>query len=73
MILNSKALAKTWPYRRYKEFETELRNSSSRWFKEKGLKTHSKMPYCLDSYKLAKKYYMPRSLGIHPGRKQKEP
>jgi len=49
MILNSKALAKTWPYKRYKEFETELRNSSSRWFKEKGLKTHSKMPYCLDS------------------------
>jgi len=47
MILNSKALAKTWLYKRYKEFEAELRNSSIRWLQEKGFKAH--LPYCLDS------------------------
>ncbi|MGM0365026.1 MAG: PGN_0703 family putative restriction endonuclease [Actinomycetota bacterium] len=46
---NNKRLARTWPHKRYKEFEAELRNSSSRWFREKGFKTHPKMLYCLDS------------------------
>jgi POLQ-like helicase len=49
MKTNNKALAKTWPYKRYKEFERQLRESNKRWFKGKGFKTHSKMPYCLDS------------------------
>jgi len=41
--MNSKQLAKKWPYPRHKEFEKELRNAASLWFKNKGL-----IPFLLD-------------------------
>lgn len=47
--MNSRQKAKDWKIPRHAEFETELRNSSSDWFAEKGFKVHYKMPYCLDS------------------------
>ncbi len=46
---SSRQLARTWPYRRYKAYERELRDSAARWFSEKGLATHEKMRYCLKS------------------------
>ena len=46
--MNSRRKAKDWVFPRHKEFENELRNSSSEWFKKNGFKVHSKMPYCLD-------------------------
>jgi hypothetical protein len=46
--MNSRRKAKEWIFPRHKEFESELRISSSEWFKEKGFKVHSKIPYCLD-------------------------
>jgi POLQ-like helicase len=46
--MNSRKKAKEWIFPRNKEFETELRISSSKWFKKNGFKVHSKMPYCLD-------------------------
>jgi len=46
--MNSRRKAKDWVFPRHKEFETELRNSSSDWFMKNGFKVHSKMPYCLD-------------------------
>lgn len=48
--MNSKQLAKKWCFRRKIDFEKELRSSNSQWFKSKGFKTHSKMPYCLHSW-----------------------
>lgn len=48
--MNSKQLAKKWPYTRHKEFEKELRNAANLWFKNKGFSVHSKMPYCLDKW-----------------------
>lgn len=48
--MNSKQLAKMWPYPRHKEFEKELRNSAKSWFADKGFSVHSKMPYCLDKW-----------------------
>ena len=47
--MNSRQKAKDWKIPRHAEFKTELRNSSSDWFAEKGFKVHYKMPYCLDS------------------------
>ena len=46
--MNSRRKAKDWIFPRHKEFETELRISSSKWFQENGFKVHCKMPYCLD-------------------------
>jgi len=46
--MNSKQLAKMWPYPRHKEFEKELRSFASLWFANKGFTVHKKMPYCLD-------------------------
>lgn len=46
--MNSRRKAKEWIYPRHKTFESELRVSSSEWFKSNGFKVHSKMPYCLD-------------------------
>jgi len=48
--MNSRQLAKTWPFRRYKAFERELRDAAARWFSSKGLVTHSRMRYCLRSH-----------------------
>ncbi|MGB4031256.1 MAG: hypothetical protein WBK94_03240 [Tenuifilaceae bacterium] len=39
-----------WIYPRQKQFERTLRENASNWFKDKGFKTHPKMPYCLDSW-----------------------
>jgi hypothetical protein len=46
--MNSRRKAKEWIFPRHKEFENELRISSSKWFSENGFKVHNKMPYCLD-------------------------
>lgn len=47
---SSRELTKTWPYKRYADFEKELRGAASKWFEEKGFKTKSDMPYCLESF-----------------------
>ncbi|MBN1212087.1 MAG: hypothetical protein JXA92_05870 [candidate division Zixibacteria bacterium] len=46
---SSRQLAKSWPYKRYKTFESELRAAASEWFKKQGIPTHAKMPYYLKS------------------------
>jgi len=48
--MNSKQLAKKWPYPRHSEFEKELREAAKKWFSKKGFAVHSKMPYCLDKW-----------------------
>lgn len=48
--MNSRQLARTWPYKRYKSFEKELREAASNWFSQKGYETHSKMNYCLPAH-----------------------
>lgn len=40
-----------WMYPRQKVFEGALRKSAAAWFKARGLATHPKMSYCLDSWK----------------------
>ncbi|MGY5880972.1 MAG: hypothetical protein RTV31_12020 [Candidatus Thorarchaeota archaeon] len=46
---NSRQLAQTWPFKRYKIYERELRAAAEKWYSKKGLATHSKMQYCLES------------------------
>ena len=45
--MNSRQLAKRWPFPRHKLFEKELRNAATRWFQDRGYPTHSRMSYCL--------------------------
>jgi len=45
--MNSRQLAKRWPFPRHKLFEKELRNAATRWFQDRGYPTHSQMSYCL--------------------------
>lgn len=49
---SSRELTKTWPYKRYADFEKELRVAASKWFEEKGFETKPDMPYCLDQFDL---------------------
>jgi len=37
--INSRQLARTWPYTRYKSFEASLRKSAEQWFSERGCET----------------------------------
>jgi len=48
--MNSRQLAKNWPYPRHKIFEKELRTAASEWFKSRGCLTHPRMPYCLKEW-----------------------
>lgn len=48
--MNSRQLAKKWPFPRHKMFEKELRIAASKWFKHKGYSTHPRMPYCLSEW-----------------------
>ena len=48
--MNSRQLARTWPFKRYKVFERELRDAAVGWFSNKGLATHARMLYCLKSH-----------------------
>jgi len=48
--LNSKQLARTWPYPRYKPFIKGLRKSASEWFQQQNLQTSPRMVYCLASH-----------------------
>lgn len=48
--MNSRQLARTWPFKRYKAFERELRDAAAEWFSKKGLATHTRMRYCLKSH-----------------------
>lgn len=49
---SSRELTKTWPYKRYADFEKVLREAASKWFEEKGFKTKPAMPYCLESFEM---------------------
>ena len=44
---SSKALARTWPYPRHRDYEAQLQASAAAWFQARGYQTHSKYPYCL--------------------------
>ena len=46
---NSRQLAQTWPFKRYKIYERELRDAAEKWFSKKGLATHASWGYCLKS------------------------
>jgi len=35
-IPNSRQMAKTWPYTRYKSFEASLRKAAEQWFGKRG-------------------------------------
>ena len=48
--MSSRQLARTWPFKRYKAFERELRDAAAKWFSKKGLATHARMRYCLKSH-----------------------
>jgi len=48
--MNSRQLTRTWPFKRYKAFERELRDAAAKWFSNKGLATHARMRYCLKSH-----------------------
>jgi hypothetical protein len=50
--INSRQLARTWPYTRYKSFEASLRKAAEQWFSERGCETHHKMGYCLARHDL---------------------
>lgn len=47
MTVNSRQLARTWPHRRYRRYEKEMRETAAKWFEEKGLETHGRWSYCL--------------------------
>lgn len=47
---SSRSRAQKWPYPRYANYESELRNGAAAWFHSKGFKTHSKIPYLLASW-----------------------
>lgn len=47
---NSKQLARTWSFKRYKAFECELQGAAAEWFHKKGFDTHKRMAYCLKSH-----------------------
>jgi POLQ-like helicase len=44
---SSRRRAQSWPYPRHAEFEKQLRESNSAWFKERGYKILPRMPYLL--------------------------
>ena len=44
---SSKALAKSWPYPKYQDFEAALQESATNWFTARHYPRHSKYPYCL--------------------------
>lgn len=44
---NSKALAKSWPYPRYKDFQRDLRKVATAWFKARGLPIQKKYSFIL--------------------------
>jgi len=48
--MNSRQLAKIWPYPRQKPFVEVLQKAASLWFNKHGFTTHPKMPYCLDKH-----------------------
>lgn len=45
--MNSRRLARTWPYPRYAAFEKELQSAAQAWFNQKGYPVHPRMPYLL--------------------------
>lgn len=49
-MVNSRQRALQWPYPRYHKFEKEIRSAAASWFEEKGFKTQSSRPYCLDTW-----------------------
>lgn len=49
---NSRHLAQTWPFARYKSYEGSLRKAAAQWFVNKGYNTDPRMNYCLDSHDL---------------------
>ena len=50
--MNSRQLAKTWPHRRYSDYEREMRGYARAWFESKDLKTHSKWSFCLAEHSM---------------------
>lgn len=48
--MNSKRMAIVWPYPRHDNFKKILKTAAGNWFSVKGVPTHPKMPYCLDSW-----------------------
>ncbi|MHA2424241.1 MAG: PGN_0703 family putative restriction endonuclease [Candidatus Thorarchaeota archaeon] len=46
---SSRQLAQTWPYKRHKKYERELRDAAARWFSKMGFETNERMSYCLRS------------------------
>ncbi len=43
-------MAKIWPYPRQKQYEGMLRKAATRWFADRGLRTHPKYSYCLHDW-----------------------
>lgn len=46
--LSSRKLALTWPFKRYKSYDRNLKATATEWFQNKGFVTNKKMRYCLD-------------------------
>ena len=48
--MNSRRLARTWPYPRYSDYERGLRQAAAAWFKSKGFDVQSRYPFILDKF-----------------------
>ena len=49
---SSRQLARSWPYTRYKSFESSLRKVAEKWFNDRGYETHPRMGYYLARHDL---------------------
>lgn len=48
--MNSRVLAKQWSYKRYSQYESELRKIATDWFRSKGYDTDDKYSFILKNY-----------------------
>ena len=62
---SSRRRAQSWPYKRYKEFEQELRTAAEKWFKSQKATIHPKMKYCLKSHSDWRKNIICKKVAIY--------
>ena len=50
LFLNSRQLAKTWPFKRYSAYEREMRQIAATWFSRRGYSTNTRYNFILDKW-----------------------
>lgn len=48
--MNSRQLARTWPFPRYRSYQRQMRETARKWFDSKGLPRHPRYPFVLDKW-----------------------